>query len=62
MKVMTLNTWGMPAKLGAWDKEERMAAIGRYLARGEYDVILLEVSSSAITMTVIQKSNVYNNV
>jgi len=42
LKVMTLNTWGMPAKLGAWDKEERMAAIGRYLARGEYDVILLE--------------------
>lgn len=42
LKVMALNTWGMPASLGASDKEERMAAIGRRLAMEEYDIIMLE--------------------
>ena len=28
LKIMSLNTWGMPASLGSSDKEIRMAAIG----------------------------------
>lgn len=42
LRVMALNTWGMPATLGAYDKEERMAAIGKMLALQEYDIIMLE--------------------
>lgn len=42
LKVMALNTWGMPASLGAEDKELRMEAIGRLIQEQEYDVYLLE--------------------
>lgn len=42
LKVMALNTWGMPASLGSEDKAIRMEAIGRLIAKQEYDVYLLE--------------------
>lgn len=41
LKVMALNTWGMPASLGSYDKALRMEAIGRLIAKEEYDVYLL---------------------
>ena len=42
LRVMSLNTWGMPHTLGSEDKELRMAAIGRYINQSEHDVYLLE--------------------
>ena len=42
VRVMSFNTWGMPATFGARDKEARMARIGSMLAGGEYDLVLLE--------------------
>jgi len=42
LKVMALNTWGMPATFGAEDKEIRMEAIGRLIQDQEYDVYLME--------------------
>lgn len=42
LRVMALNTWGMPKTFGAQDKEERMAAIGRLIGGGEYDLVMLE--------------------
>ena len=41
-KVLSLNTWGMPEKLGSKDKKQRMAAISEELKRGEYDLYLFE--------------------
>jgi len=41
-RLMSLNTWGMPYKLGALDKEARMIEIGKKIAKQEYDVYLLE--------------------
>ena len=38
---MALNVWGMPAKVGALDKELRMKAIGKFIQKEEYDVYLL---------------------
>ena len=40
--MMALNTWGMPASLGAYDKSLRMEAIGKLIQKKEYDVYLLE--------------------
>lgn len=42
LKVTSLNTWGMPATFGSQYKTERMAAIAEQVARGDYDVFLLE--------------------
>merc|ERR1712215_124910 len=42
LKVMSLNTWGMPASFGSYDKEDRMIAIGRHIQKAEYDLYLLE--------------------
>lgn len=42
LKVMALNTWGMPASLGAEDKSLRMKAIGKLIQKQEFDVYLLE--------------------
>jgi len=42
LKVMSLNTWGMPRTFGSEDKSLRMEAIGNHIKRGEYDVYLLE--------------------
>ena len=42
VRVMSLNTWGMPRRIGSEDKEERMAAIGKLLSKGEYDIVMLE--------------------
>ncbi len=40
IRVFTLNCWGL---LGISKKrKERMAAIGSYLSRGEYDIVLLQ--------------------
>ena len=35
LKVLALNCWGMPAKVGSEDKELRMAHIGDMIARAE---------------------------
>lgn len=42
LKVMALNTWGMPANFGSEDKDLRMEAIGHLIGKQEYDVYLLE--------------------
>jgi len=42
LKVMALNTWGMPATFGAKDKALRMEAIGKMIQKKEYDIYLLE--------------------
>ena len=42
VRVMSYNTWGMPHFFGSVDKEERMQRIAEVLARGEYDIVLLE--------------------
>ena len=42
IKVLSLNTWGMPATFGSYDKELRMAAIGDFINKTEHDVYLLE--------------------
>ena len=42
LKVMSLNTWGMPRTFGSEDKSLRMEAIGNHIKKGEYDVYLLE--------------------
>ena len=42
VRVMSYNTWGMPHAFGSVDKEERMQRIAEVLARGEYDIVLLE--------------------
>merc|ERR1711892_324967 len=36
VRVMSLNTWGMPHSMSSEDKEERMAAIGELLSQSEY--------------------------
>jgi len=41
LRVLALNTWGMPAKVGSEDKELRMKAIGEFIQKAEYDVYLL---------------------
>jgi len=41
LRVMSLNVWGMPAKVGSEDKELRMEAIGKFIQKKEYDVYLL---------------------
>ena len=41
LKVLALNVWGMPAKVGSEDKELRMKAIGKFIQKQEYDVYLL---------------------
>jgi len=40
IKVMALNTWGMPKTFGSVDKELRMVAIGKHLQKKEHDVYL----------------------
>ena len=42
LKVVALNTWGMPATLGSEFKEERIKAIGDKISQGDYDVFLME--------------------
>lgn len=42
LKIMTLNTWGMPGSLGSEFKAERMAAIANEIQKGEKDLYLLE--------------------
>jgi len=42
LKLMALNTWGMPATFGAQDKTLRMQAIGELIQKQEYDIYLLE--------------------
>jgi len=42
IRIMALNTWGMPELFGAKDKDLRMKAIGRMLAKQEYDLYLFE--------------------
>ena len=42
IKVLSLNTWGMPATFGSYDKELRMAAIGDFINQTDHDVYLLE--------------------
>jgi len=42
LKVMTLNTWGMPEKLGSEFKAARMEAIGKEISKGTFDIYLLE--------------------
>jgi len=42
LKIMSLNTWGMPQVFGSEDKEARMNAIGRHIRKAEHDLYLLE--------------------
>ena len=40
LRVLSLNVWGMPAAVGAKDKELRISAIGDFVQRAEYDLYL----------------------
>lgn len=42
LRIISLNTWGMPHTLGAQDKEIRMDGIGRFIAKMDFDLYLLE--------------------
>jgi len=42
LKVMALNTWGIPATFGSHDKTLRMRGIGNVIQKQEYDIYLLE--------------------
>ena len=42
LQVMSLNTWGMPEKLGSEFKTQRMNAIAKEISKGEFDIYLLE--------------------
>jgi hypothetical protein len=42
LRVMALNTWGMPANFGSEYKEQRMAAIADELEKANYDIYLFE--------------------
>ena len=42
LKVMSLNTWGMPEKFGSQYKTERMQAIAEEISKGHYDLYLLQ--------------------
>ena len=42
LKVMSLNTWGMPEKFGSKYKSERMKAIAEEVSKGHYDLYLLQ--------------------
>ncbi len=39
---MSLNTWGMPEKLGSEFKTQRMNAIAKEISKATFDVYLLE--------------------
>jgi len=41
LRVLSLNVWGMPAKVGSEDKEARIQAIGEFIQKAEYDVYFL---------------------
>jgi len=41
-RVLSLNTWGMPERLGSQDKAQRMKAIAQELSKGDYDLYLFE--------------------
>lgn len=41
-RVLSLNTWGMPERLGSEDKAQRMKAISEELSKGDYDLYLFE--------------------
>ena len=40
LRVLSLNVWGMPALVGALDKELRISAIGDFVQKAEYDIYL----------------------
>ena len=40
LRVLSLNVWGMPAAVGAKDKELRISAIGDFVQKAEYDLYL----------------------
>ena len=42
LKVMSLNTWGMPASFGSLYKKERMTAIAEEVSKGDYDLYLFQ--------------------
>jgi hypothetical protein len=42
IKIMSLNTWGMPQFLGSLYKSERMAAIANEISKGDFDLYLLQ--------------------
>ena len=42
LNVIALNTWGMPATFGSEFKTQRMKAIRDEVAKGDYDVFMLE--------------------
>ena len=42
LKVMSLNTWGMPATFGSEYKTERMKGIAAEVSKAAYDIYLLE--------------------
>ena len=59
MKVMSLNTWGMPYSLGSYDKELRMAAIGQYINQSEHDIYLLQVNNQRHILSFPCIINIY---
>ena len=54
LKVLTLNTWGMPATFGSYDKKLRMEAIGDFINKSEHDIYLLEEVVMILMVTIFQ--------
>ena len=42
LKILSLNTWGMPAIFGSKYKTPRIEAISEIIAKEDYDIFLLE--------------------
>ena len=42
IKIMSLNTWGMPMNFGSQFKPERMTAIAKEVSKGNFDIYLLQ--------------------
>ena len=54
LKLMALNTWGMPATFGSYDKKLRMEAIGDFINKSEHDIYLLEEVVMILMVTIFQ--------
>ena len=59
LRVLALNVWGMPAVVGAQDKELRISAIGDLVHRGEHDLYLFSEVSLILIMFLVMTDLVF---
>ena len=48
LKILSLNTWGMPAIFGSKYKTPRIEAISEIIAKEEYDIFLLQTCEECV--------------